>query len=153
MVEQPSDREFRVTRVFDAPVRMVYEAWSNPELFRLWWPPASNPVPLLSCEMDVRTGGGYRLAFGRDAESAMVFFGKYLDVVPLSRMVWTNEEGEQGAVTTVTFEDQGAQTRVVVQEVYPTKEAFEANFVGMEDAMPTQFEQLDELLARLGEKV
>jgi uncharacterized protein YndB with AHSA1/START domain len=138
-VERRSEREVVVTRTFNAPVRLVYEAWSKPELFQLWWAPKSNPVPLLSCEMDVRTGGGYRLTFGRDAANAMTFFGKYLDVAPLSRMVWTNDEGDEGSVTTV----------LVLSELYPSKDALDQSFVGMEDSMPEQFGQLDELLIEL----
>lgn len=151
-VERRSELELVVTRIFDAPVRLVFEAWSKPELFRLWWAPKSQPVPLLSCEMDVRTGGGYRLTFGHDAESAMAFFGKYLEVVPPSRIVWTNDEGG-GSVTTVTFEEVDGKTRLVMQEVYPSKEALDESFVGMEDATPEQFAQLDELLASLAARV
>lgn len=151
-VERKSELELVVTRVFDAPVRLVFDAWSKPELFKLWWAPKSNPVPLLSCEMDVRTGGGYRLAFGHDGANSMAFFGKYLEVTPPSRIVWTNDEGG-GAVTTVTFEDIDGKTRLVMRELYPSKEALDDSFVGMEDATPEQFEQLDDLLAALGAKV
>jgi uncharacterized protein YndB with AHSA1/START domain len=141
-----------VTRTFDAPVRLVFEAWTKPELFKLWWVPKSTPMPLLSCDMDVRTGGGYRLAFGHDAANAMAFFGKYLEVTPPSRLVWSNDEGG-GSVTTVTFEDKGGRTLLVLQEFYPSKEALDESFVGMEDAMPEQFEQLDDLLITLGASV
>lgn len=151
-VERRSDLELVVTRTFDAPVRLVFDAWTQPELFKLWWAPKSLGTPMLSCEMDVRTGGGYRIAFGHDAASAMAFFGKYLEVTPPSRLVWTNDEGG-GAVTTVTFEEAGGRTRLVLQERYPSKEALDESFVGMEDAMPEQFEQLDELLAGLGARV
>lgn len=151
-VERRSDLELVVTRTFDAPVRLVFDAWTQPELFKLWWAPKSLGAPMLSCEMDVRTGGGYRIAFGHDAASAMAFFGKYLEVTPPSRLVWTNDEGG-GAVTTVTFEEAGGRTRLVLQERYPSKEALDESFVGMEDAMPEQFEQLDELLAGLGARV
>lgn len=149
-VERRSDRELVVTRAFDAPVRLVFDAWAKPELFKLWWAPRSRGVPLLSCEMDVRTGGGYRLSFGHDAAAAMTFFGKYIEVTPPSRIVWTNDEGGEGAVTTVTFEEDGEGTRLVLQERYPTKEALDESFVGMEDTTPEQFEQLDALLATLG---
>jgi len=152
-VERRSDRELVVTRTFDAPARLVFDAWTRPELFKLWWAPKSSGVPLLSCEMDVRTGGGYRIAFGHDASNAMAFFGKYLEVSPPSRLVWTNDEGDEGAVTTVTFEDLDGKTRLVLQEVYPSKEALDASFVGMEDCYPEQFEQLDELLVTLGARV
>ncbi len=148
-VERRSELELVVTRTFDGPVRLVFDAWSKPDLFQLWWVPKSSPMPLLSCEMDVRTGGGYRLTFGHDAANAMAFFGKYLEVTPPSRLVWTNDEGG-GAVTTVTFEEVDGGTRVVLRELYPSKEALDESFVGMEDAMPEQFDQLDELLVTLG---
>lgn len=148
-VERRSERELVVTRTFDAPVRLVFDAWTRPELFKLWWAPKSSPMPILSCEMDVRTGGGYRLTFGHDASDARSFFGKYLEVSPPSRLVWTNDEGEDGAVTTVTFEAQHGGTLLVLRELYPSKEALDESFVGMEDATPEQFEQLDDLLVTL----
>ena len=148
-VERGSKRELVATRVFDAPVRLVFDAWTKPELFKLWWAPKSSPMPLLSCEMDVRTGGGYRLAFGHDAANARTFFGKYIDVSPPSRLVWTNDEGQDGAVTTVTFEETDGRTLLTLRELYPSKEALDESFVGMEDATPEQFEQLDELLVTL----
>lgn len=151
-VERKSDRELVVTRTFDAPARLVFEAWTRPELFRQWWAPKSAPVPLLSCDMDVRIGGGYRLAFGHDASSSMAFFGKYLDVSPPARLVWTNEESAAAAVTTVTFEENDGRTRLVLQESYPSKEALDEACAGMEGAMPEQFEQLDALLVALGVK-
>jgi uncharacterized protein YndB with AHSA1/START domain len=109
-------------------------------------------VPLLSCEMDVRVGGGYRLAFGHDASDSFAFFGKYLEVTPPSRLVWTNDESEDAAVTTVTFEERDGQTVLVLHELYPSKDALDEAFIGMEDGMPEQFEQLDALLAILGAK-
>lgn len=149
-VERRSERELVVTRAFEGPIRLVFDAWAKPELFKLWWAPKSSPVPLLSCEMDVRTGGSYRITFGHDAANAMAFFGTYIDVSPPSRLVWTNEEGENGAVTTVTLEEKGGRTLLVLQELYPSKEALDESFVGMEAGMPEQFEQLDELLVTLG---
>jgi uncharacterized protein YndB with AHSA1/START domain len=149
-VERKSDRELVITRTFDAPVGIVFEAWTKPELFMRWWGPKSIGVPLRSCEMDVRTGGRYRLEFGEDAFNTSAFFGKYLEVIPNSRIVWTNDEGEDGAVTTVTFEDDGGKTRLVYHDLYPTKEALDEAIEGMPDIMPEQFAQLDELLASLG---
>jgi uncharacterized protein YndB with AHSA1/START domain len=152
-VERTSDRDLVVTRIFDGPVRLVFDAWTKAELFQLWWAPKSIGVPMLSCEMDVRTGGGYRIVFGKDAESAMAFHGKYLEVTPLSRLVWTNDEGENGGVTTVTFEEEeDGKTRLVLHEHYPSKEAFDES-AGAEAALPEQFAQLDELLASLGATV
>ena len=148
-VERRSERDLVVTRTFDAPVRLVFDAWTKPELFRLWWAPRSSGVPMLSCEMDVRTGGGYRVAFGHDEADARAFFGRYLDVQPPSRLAWTNDEGGEGAVTTVTFEERDGRTLLVLRERYPSKEALDASFVGMEGATPEQFGQLDELLATL----
>ena len=148
-VERTSDRELVVTRTFNAPPRIVFAAWTTPELFMRWWAPKSTGVPMLSCDMDVRTGGGYRVAFGQDASSAMEFFGKYLEVVADARLVWTNEEGGEGAVTTVTFEEKDGKTLLVLREVYPSKEALDEAFIGMEGGTPEQFAQLDELLDTL----
>jgi uncharacterized protein YndB with AHSA1/START domain len=148
-VERTSARELVITRTFAAPAHIVFAAWTTPELFMQWWAPKSIGVPLFSCEMDVRTGGGYRIAFGHDAASATAFYGKYLEVVPDVRLVWTNEESPDAAVTTVTFEDRGDNTLLVLYERYPSKEALDEGG-GAEDALAEQFAQLDELLATLG---
>ena len=151
-VERRGDRELVVTRTFDAPPSTVYRAWSQPELFRRWWMPKSvSGVSLLSCDMDVRTGGKYRLEFGTGGSDTMAFYGKYLEVVPNERIVWTNDEDEEGAVTTVTFEDQGGTTLLTFHEVYPSKEALEEALQGSAAAMPEQLEQLDELLSGISE--
>lgn len=144
-VERTSEREIVVTRIFNAPPRIVFQAWTTPELFKQWWLPKSMGMTLESCEMDVRTGGGYRLVFG----GGIPFHGRYIEVTPPSRLVWTNEEGDNGAVTTVTFEEKDGKTLLVLHELYPSKEAFEAEH-GMEDAMGETFGQLDELLVTLG---
>lgn len=148
-VERTSDCELVITRMFDGPVQTVYAAWTTPDLFMRWWAPKSAGVPLLSCEMDVRTGGSYRVEFGKDPSESMAFLGKYIEVVPNARLVWTNEESENGAVTTVTFEQKGDKTLLILRELYPTKEALDESFEGMEDCMPEQFEQLDEVLSAL----
>ena len=146
-VERLSDREFAVTRLFDAPPNMVFKAWSDPELFRRWWVPKSVPgMSLVSCDMDVRSGGKYRLEFGM-GDQTMAFYGKSLDVAPDQRIVWTHDEGEEGAVTTVTFEDRDGKTLVTYHEAYPTKEALEEALAGSAAGLPEQFEQLAELLA------
>ncbi len=149
-VERRSERDLVVTRIFDAPVRLVFDAWTKPELFKLWWAPRSSPVPLLTCVMDVRTGGSYRITFGHDAANARSFFGTYREVSPPSRLVWTNDESDDAAVTTVTFEEEDGRTLLVLQERYPSRQALDDSFVGMEDGTPEQFEQLDELLVTLG---
>lgn len=148
-VERKSDRELVVTRLFDAPREIVFEAWSRPELFQRWWVPKSLGVPLRACEMDVRTGGGYRLEFGLDAANSMAFFGKYTDVVPPARIVWTNEESGEITVTTVTFENQGVSTLLTLSELYPSKEACDEALQGSAAGLPMQFEQLDDLLPEL----
>jgi uncharacterized protein YndB with AHSA1/START domain len=145
-VERTSDREVVVTRTFDAPARLVFDAWTKPELFRSWWIPKSMGMTLRSLEMDARTGGGYRLSFGEGVD----FFGTYLEVTPHSRIVWTNDEGgENSSVTTVTFEESGGRTLLVVTEVYPSKEALDAAGTGAAEAMHETFAQLDDLLTEL----
>ena len=147
-VERKSEREIVVTRTFNAPARLVFEAWTKPELFKQWWVPKSIGMSFVSCEMDVRTGGKYRLEFAH-GDSQAAFFGTNQEVTPHSRLVWTNEESNDGAVTTVTFEEKNGKTLLVVHEVYPSKEALDANG-GMENGMPETFSQLDELLVDLG---
>jgi uncharacterized protein YndB with AHSA1/START domain len=149
-VERKSERELVATRTFNGPTHIVFEAWTKPELFKRWWAPKSMGVPLRSCEMDVRVGGSYRIEFGHDASASWAFFGKYIEVIPSERLVWTNEESDTGPVTTVTFEDKGGQTLLTLHELYPSKEALDESFIGMEGGMPEQFGQLDELLASLG---
>jgi uncharacterized protein YndB with AHSA1/START domain len=146
-VERTSDREVVVTRTMRGPARLVWEAWTRPELFERWWAPRSFPVTLLSCELDVRVGGRYRLVFGHEG-STMEFFGRYLEVTPPTRLVWTNDEDhDAGTITTVTFEDRGDTTLLVVHDLYPTKEALDAS--GATAAMPETLDQLDELLVTL----
>lgn len=148
-VERISDLELVVRRTVDAPARIVFEAWTNPELFRRWWVPKSYGLNLVSCEMDVRVGGQYRLAFLHEG-STMEFFGTYLEVTPHSRLVWTNDEGDAGqTVTTVTFEEVEGKTSLTIHDRYPSKEAVETGATG---AMPEVLDQLEELLAGMGSK-
>ena len=149
-VERKSERELVVTRTFNAPARIVFEAWTKPELFKQWWAPKSMGMLLRSCEMDVRVGGRYRLVFGHDPANSAEFFGTYIEVTPHSRLVWTNDEsGEAGPVTTVTFEERDGKTLLVMHELYPSKAALDAG-AGAADATSETFEQLDELLVTLG---
>jgi len=151
-VERKSERELVVTRVFDGPAHIVFEAWTKPELLKRWWAPRSFGVSFLSCEADVRTGGTYRFVFSHAAsEQPMAFFGKYIEVTPYTRLVWTNEESDEGAVTTVTFEEKGGKTLIVMRDLYPSKEALDnAIASGSTSGTGEQFEQLDELLVTLG---
>ena len=147
--ERRSERELVVTRTFDAPARIVFEAWTKPELLQRWWAPKSYGVFFLSCEADVRVGGRSRFVFGHAASAQpMEFVGRYHEVTPCSRLVWTPEEaGEDGAVTTVTFEERDGKTRVVMRDVYPSKEALDRAIAsGSTGGFAETFEQLDELL-------
>jgi uncharacterized protein YndB with AHSA1/START domain len=153
IVERKSERELVVTRTFNGPARIVFEAWTRPELLKLWWAPRSIGVSLLSCEADVRVGGKYRFEIGHEASKPMAFFGQYVEVTPHSRLVWTNEESDDGAVTTVTFEDKGGKTLLVMHELYPSMDAMDRAIAGMEGGFSETFAQLDELLATLGASV
>jgi uncharacterized protein YndB with AHSA1/START domain len=148
--ERKSGREMVVTRTFNAPARIVFEAWTKPELLKRWWAPKSLGMSFLSCEADVRTGGTYRFVFSHPAsEQPVAFFGRYLEVVPHARLVWTNDEGgEGGAVTTVTFEESAGQTLVVMHDLYPSKKALDDAIASESTAdMTESFMQLDEFLA------
>ncbi len=151
-VERKSDRELVVTRTFNGPAQIVFNAWTKPELLKRWWAPKSIGISFVSCEADVRTGGTYRFVFSHpSAPQPMAFFGRYLEVIPPTRLVWTNEEGEgPGAVTTVTFEEKAGQTFVAVHDLYPSKQALDdAIASGSTGAFPEQFQELDKLLVDL----
>jgi uncharacterized protein YndB with AHSA1/START domain len=155
-VERRSERELVVTRTFNAPARIVFEAWTRPELLKRWWAPKTCGISFISCETDVRTGGTYRFVFGHPAaEQPMEFFGRYVEVTPHSRLVWTNDEGgEGGAVTTVTFEERGDVTLVVMHDLYASKEALDGAIAsGATSGSSEAFEQLDELLVTPGASV
>jgi uncharacterized protein YndB with AHSA1/START domain len=149
-VERSSERELVVTRTFNAPPRIVFEAWTKPELLQRWWAPKSFGVRFLSCEADARTGGSYKFVFAHpQSGEPMGFFGRYVEVTPPSRLVWTNEEGaEGGSVTTVTFEEKDGATLVVMRDLYPSKEALDEAIASQATSgFAETFDQLDELLA------
>ncbi|MBV8818468.1 MAG: SRPBCC family protein [Acidobacteriaceae bacterium] len=151
-VERKSERELVVTRTFRGPAHIVFDAWTKPELLKRWWVPKSCGMSFVSCEADARTGGKYRFVFSHPSwEQPMAFFGRYVEVTPHSRVVWTNDEGDEpGAVTTVTFEERDGETLVVMHDLYPSKEALdEAIASGSTSGSGEQFEQLDQLLASL----
>jgi uncharacterized protein YndB with AHSA1/START domain len=148
-VERKSDREFLVTRSFSAPARTIFEAFTQPALLKQWWAPKSFGISFLSCEADVRAGGCYRFLFGHSAsEQPLAFFGQYVEVTPPARLVWTNEEGDQGGqLTTVTFEERDGETLLVMHDLYPSKEALDGAIAsGSTSGFSETFEQLDELL-------
>jgi uncharacterized protein YndB with AHSA1/START domain len=155
-VERKSGRELVVTRAFNGPAHRVFEAWTKSELLQRWWAPKSFGVTFISCEADVRAGGAYRFVFGHPASAQpMAFFGRYIEVTPHSRLVWTNDEGGEGGVlTTVLFEQRGAGTLVVMQDLYPSKEALDAAIAsGSTSGFGETFEQLDELLLALAARM
>ena len=153
-VERTSEREIVVTRTFNAPPHIVFQAWTKPELLQRWWAPKSVGMSFDSCEADVRTGGTYRFVFSHpDFEQPMEFFGRYIEVTPNSRIVWTNQESADDVITTVTFEEKGGKTLLVLSELYTSKQALDeaiASGTSGTDATPEQFEQLDEVLVTLG---
>ena len=152
-VERKSERELIVTRTINGPARIVFEAFTRPDLFKRWWVPKSFGLTLISCELDVRVGGTYRLVFSHKGSEPMAFFGRYLEVTPQARLVWTNDEGDDGgAVTTVTFEDNAGKTLLVLCDLYPSKEALDAAIAsGSTGGMSETFDQLDELVVTLVE--
>lgn len=150
-VTRQSERELVITRTFDGPVHLVFQAWTNPELLMRWWAPKSFGITFVSCEADVRTGGIYRFVFGHPAsDQPMAFFGRYIKVIPNRRIVWTNEESEEVSVTTATFSETDGKTLLVVSDLYPSGDALDAAIAsGGTGAFPEQFEALDTVLSEL----
>jgi uncharacterized protein YndB with AHSA1/START domain len=150
-VERKSDREVVVTRTINGPARIIFDAFTKPELLKRWWTPKSFGVFFLSCEADVRVGGRYRFVFGLEGSPPMAFTGKYVEVTPPTRLVWTSDESEAGeSVTTVTFEETAGKTLVVIREIHPSKEALDAHLAsGWDQGMRETLDQLDELAVAL----
>lgn len=148
-VDRRSDRELVITRSFDAPVHLVFKAWADVDVFIKWWVPKSFGITVVSYEADIRTGGSYRFVFRHPAsEQPMAFFGRYLEVTPNQRLVWTNEESPDGSTTTVSFSESDGGTLVVVSDLYPSKAALdEAVASGSTGAFPEQFAALEQVLA------
>ena len=146
-----SDREVVITRTFNGPARLVFKAWTTPELLMRWWTPPSFGITFISCDADVRTGGTYRFVFGHPQfDQPMAFHGRYPEVDPPTKLVWTNEEGSEGSVTTVTFEEKDGKTVLTLRDLHPTKEALDAELEsGAIGGYPEQFNQLDALLPSL----
>jgi uncharacterized protein YndB with AHSA1/START domain len=150
-VTRRSDRELVITRSFDSPAHLVFAAWTKPELLMRWWAPDSFGITFISCEADIRTGGSYRFVFGHpDFDQPMAFFGRYIEVVPNERIVWTNEEGDDGSLTTLTLTEKDGKTHLVLSDLYPSKDALDAAIAsGSTGAYPEQFDELDTVLAAL----
>jgi uncharacterized protein YndB with AHSA1/START domain len=153
-VERASGRELVIRRFFHAPPRLVFDAMTKPELLRRWWAPRSLGVALIDCEGDVRVGGRYRYVFGRPGEPVMAFSGVYREVVPGSRVVYTQifeptPEAGEGLITS-EFQAHDAGTMLVSRELYPSQEVLEGVLAsGMERGMRESLEQLEELLRAL----
>ncbi|MGA7329822.1 MAG: SRPBCC family protein [Rhodomicrobium sp.] len=154
IVERSADRELVVIRTFNAPVHIVFDAWTKPELLKRWWAPKSFGVSLFECESDLRVGGAYRYAFGRDPKHPEVFSGRYVEVNSPSRLVLTqvyermSDAGE--AVVTATFEESQGRTRLTLHQLFPSKEALEGALAsGMELGMRVTLDQLDALVASM----
>jgi uncharacterized protein YndB with AHSA1/START domain len=153
-MELKADRELVITRTFNAPARIVFDAWTKAELVKRWWAPKSHGVSIAECNADVRVGGSYRYVLRPKEGDDIAFSGKYTEITPHSRLVYTQffePMRDAGAViVTITFEEQGAKTRLVSHELYPSKEAREAALgSGMEHGMRETMDQLDELVASL----
>jgi uncharacterized protein YndB with AHSA1/START domain len=149
-----SDRELVIARTFNGPARIVFDAWTRAELVKRWWAPKSHGVSIVSCEADVREGGSYRYVMRHHEHGDIAFSGKYIEVTPYSRLVYTQffePMMDAGAViVTITLEEKNGKTHLRSHELYPSKEALETTLAsGMEHGMRETMDQLEELVASL----
>jgi uncharacterized protein YndB with AHSA1/START domain len=154
ILERRSDRELVLTRTIHGPARLVFDAYTKPELLKRWWAPASMGVSMFSCEIDPRVGGRYRYAYGRDPKQQMAFSGTFTEVVPHERLVCTSlfeqmpAAGE--AIVTTTFTERDGKTVVVLHQLFPSKQVMDgAIAAGMENGMRITMDQLEELVVAL----
>jgi uncharacterized protein YndB with AHSA1/START domain len=148
-----ADREIIISRTFDGPARIVFDAWTKPELVKRWWAPKGRAT-IVSVDADVRVGGKYRYVLKADVGEAFAFSGSYTEITPHSRLVYTQSfepmADAGSAIITVTFDERDGKTRLVSRELYPSKEAREAALSsGMEEGMRETMDQLDVLVASL----
>jgi len=155
-MELTSDLEIVITRTFNGPPRIVFEAWTRPELVRRWWAPKALGVSVVSIDADVRVGGRYRYVLQRgDGGGEVAFSGTYREVAPPSRLVYTQafEPYPDEVIITITLTERDGQTDFVSHELWPSKEIRDmAMSTGMEKGMRMTMDQLDELVASLSEE-
>lgn len=148
-MELVADREIVIALVFRAPARIVFDAWTRPELVRRWWAPRSHRVEVVDCQADVRAGGKYRYLLRKDGRD-LGFSGTYREVTPHARLVYTQVfEPVPGSevIVSVTFDERDGETHLLAHELHPSKEARAAALAtGMEQGMRESMEQLDELV-------
>ena len=150
-VTTPSDTEIQMTRVFDAPRDLVFEAHSSAEHMKHWWGPRKYET--ISAEVDFRPGGKWRIVHrGPDGEE-YGFHGEYREIVRPERIVWTFEyEGAPGqvAVETLTLEEHDGKTTLTAVSDAGSKEARDAVLeTGMTEGAAETFDRLDEYLETL----
>ena len=150
-VTTPSEREIAMTRVFDAPRRLVYDAHTKPELVKRWLG-VFGGWSLAVCEIDLRVGGSYRYVWRRDSGTEMGMGGVYREIVPGERIVATEMfddpwyEGE--AVGTTTFVEEGGKTTLTTTVLYASREVRDAVLkTPMETGVAASYDKLEELLA------
>ncbi len=149
-VTTPSDREIAMTRVFDAPRRLVYDAWTKPELLKRWLG-VFGGWTLAVCEIDLRVGGAYRYLWSGPDGAEMGMRGLYREIVPAERIVCTEVfdqpwyEGE--AVDTLVFVEEGGKTTATTTVLYASKAVRDAVLKSpMEHGVAAGYDKLEELL-------
>jgi uncharacterized protein YndB with AHSA1/START domain len=144
----PSDREIVMTRVFDAPRSLVFDAFTNPDHLTQWMlGPEGWAMPV--CEVDLRPGGAWRFVWRRSDGTELEMSGVYQEVAPPERLVNTESWGPEWpeTVNTLTLAEEDGRTRVTSTLLYPSKEARDAALqTGMKDGASMSFERLAELL-------
>src|SRR5262249_32142953 len=150
-VERTSDREVVVTRTVNGPARIVFDAFTKAELLRRWWVPKSMGMNLLSCEVDARVGGKYRLVFEHKPEP-VAFFGTYTAVKPHPRLSWaTGEDGEGASATPLRCAETRGTTLLRRREADARWEALHAAGRGAQGGMGETLSKLQGLLPALGD--
>jgi uncharacterized protein YndB with AHSA1/START domain len=151
VVTLPSDREIRVTRVFDAPAALVFKAWTTPELVRRWWGWESSP--LVVCDIDLRVGGAWRYVTRAEDGTQLGWHGTYLEIERPHRLISTEVfEGypDAEAQDTLTLSEQGDTTELVISILHSSKQHRDAHVdSGMEVGLQHSLDRIEVLLDAL----
>lgn len=147
----PSDREIVMTRVVDAPRRLVWDAWTKPEHLPHWMTgPEGWTMPV--CEIDLRPGGAWHFVWRRDDGTEMGMRGVYREITPPERLVCTESWGGDWpeTINTLVLSEEAGRTTISQTVLYPSKEARDAALqTGMKDGASTSFDRLAEYLRTL----
>jgi uncharacterized protein YndB with AHSA1/START domain len=152
-VTTPSDREIHMTRLFDAPRQLVFEAMTKPEHVRRWWGCLSEGYSVTVCEIDLRVGGAWRFVGRGPTGEYPAFYGVYREIAPPERLVYTEvfePFPDAESIVTTVFTEENGKTRVDITALYPSMDVRDTVInTGMAEGAALSYDRLEDLVREL----